>query len=809
MMISFRKWFTLLLAVALLLGALPAHHAEASSIAVVPIDWSSFTAGNPTDSNSLRVRSLLLNSNKYALTTWWTNKGFAAQSGAYLTFGGVDEPNIRPPASEALALAISLKTGAYDASATGVTQANALAIAKKLTASLAYQHKVTTASGWGNGWQTAFWAYLAGTAGFILWDDLSATDREYVRTMVEYEANRFNSYTVPYYRNKSGTIISAGDTKAEENAWNSSLLQLATAMMPDHPNWSLWMNKNIELMISAYSRPSDTTSTRVLHGKTVAQWLNGSNANEDGTVVNHNIIHPDYMTSITQLFNAPLLYTLAGKPTPEAFLFNADVVYDSLVDLNFASPPYGSPGGTIYVDGSSSIYYPQGNDWGTMRRMQFAFIDATAAAFGFDTLASQKGSYWEPYHAQMVLDMQNRAGHTDGHTYEATAEDTYAGREEWVAQFAGRDYLTKWMMGQNKYALTNQAYPVPSAPAPGDPFNYSFEDGTAGGWTPVNGTWNVVTDGASKVYKQTATSGESLSVVGDSSAWRNYSLEATVKLYDSIANNASGIVGRYADNDNYYLFRLTTTGKAQLYRKSAGSFTLLQETAMTVTTGTAYTLKLQMNGNSLAGYVNGSLMVSASDSTISAGRIGFRTYNQTASIDNVAVVLSLPYSDNFEDGDAYSWAPTTGTWSVVTDGNAVYKQTATGGEAVTITGNSAWSNYAVQANVKLYDALSFNASGVIARYQDADNYYLFRITTDDVVQLYRKSGGAFTLLQDAPLTVNTGTTYTLKLALSGSSITGYVGGVPLISVTDSTIASGKIGFRTYKQTASFDEVSVN
>jgi hypothetical protein len=808
-MLSFKKWFMLFFAALLVLGALPASRAEASSTAVVPIAWSSFTAGNPTDANALRVLDILLNTNKYALSTWWTNKGFAAQTGSYLTFGGVDEPNIRPPASEALALAISLKTGAYNATTTGVTQTNAMTIATRLTASLAYQHRINTTSGWGNGWQTAFWAYLAGTAGYLLWDDLSVTDREYVRKMVEYEANRFNSYTVPYYRNEAGTIISAGDTKAEENAWNSSLLQLATAMMPDHPNWSLWMNKNIELMISAYSRPSDTTSTRVLHGKTVADWLHGSNANEDGTVVNHSIIHPDYMNSITQLLNAPLLYTLAGKHTPEAALFNADIVYDSLVDLNFASPPYASPGGTIYIDGSANAYYPQGNDWGTKRRMHFAYMDAAASAFGFDTLASQKGNYWEPYHAQMVLDMQNRAGHTDGHTYEATSEDTYAGREEWVAQFAGRDYLTKWIIKQNKYVLTNETYSAPSPdPVPANPFSFNFEDGTSTGWTPVNGTWNVVTDG-SKVYKQTATSGEALSLAGDTSAWSNYSYEATMKLYDAIANNASGLVGRYVDNNNYYLFRLTTSGKAQLYKKSGGTFTLLQEVSMTVSTNTAYTLKLVMDGTSISGYVGGVLKVSASDSTISAGKIGFRAYNQTASIDNVSIVQSLPFGDQYEDGDAYSWVPSTGVWSVVTDGTNVLKQTSTSGEAVTITGNASWSNYTLQAKLKMYDALAFNASGIIGRYVDDNNYYLFRLITTGSAQLYKKSGGTFTLLQEVPLTVNTNTTYTLKLVMSGSTLTGYVNGTQLVSVTDSTFTSGKIGFRTYKQTASFDDIVVN
>jgi len=256
-------------------------------------------------------------------------------------------------------------------------------------------------------------------------------------------------------------VVFRGDSKAEENAWNSSLLQLATAMMPNHPNWDMWMEKNVELMISSYARPSDLTSSLVLHGKPVSAWLNGSNANEDGTVINHSRIHPDYMQSITQLFNAPLLYTLAGMETPKAAFFNADLIYSALVDKEFAHPPFNEPGGTIYMTGTADIYYPQGNDWGTHRRMHFAYMDGVASAFGLDAKATKKGDYWEPYHAQMVLDMQQRPGHTDGRTYDTKEEDVYHGREEWVAQFAGRAYLTKWIMKQGKYAETNQAYTAP------------------------------------------------------------------------------------------------------------------------------------------------------------------------------------------------------------------------------------------------------------------------------------------------------------------------------------------------------------
>ncbi|WP_412538784.1 hypothetical protein R8Z50_23370 [Longispora sp. K20-0274] len=455
----------------------PSTPASAAGNAVTPINMASFTTTHPGDANSVRLRAIMRNSNRYALTTWYdTVKDFDAQTGAYLTFGGTAEDKIRPAAAEAFGLAVSLKLGVYQTgnnSNPNPTTAVAKARTTRLIGSLAYQHRVNTAGGWGNAWQSAHWAAFAGFAGWLMWDDLSVTDREYVRRMVESEANRFSSYTVPYYRTEAGAFVTPGDTKAEENAWNAQLLQVATAMMPTHANYQTWMNKAIELELSATARPQDVASTTVVNGRTLDTWLNGSNVNSDGTVVNHDRIHPDYSEAIAMTTHAGLVYSMTRTPTPRAAMFNADVVYDALVDEEHVAGtnPYSAdpkitytvaaPGGTIYEDGTADIYYPHPNDWGTQRRMQFATMDVMADAFGFDTLASQKGAYWEPLHAQKVFDMQNRFA--DGHTYtgnywDAGSEDTYPGREEWVAHHAGWAYLARWIKFQGAFTTTNQAY---------------------------------------------------------------------------------------------------------------------------------------------------------------------------------------------------------------------------------------------------------------------------------------------------------------------------------------------------------------
>jgi hypothetical protein len=464
--------------------------AHAASPLVVPIPWATFAAGLPGDADAQRAATILLNTNRYALRTWYGAKGYgsaAQQAANYLDFGGTGENNIRPAASEALALAISLKTGVYNPTVTTVNTTEAHQKAAKLIRSLAHSHLINLVNGWGNAYQSALWATYAGMAGWLLYDSpyLSAADRQDIRQMVEYEANRFIGYTVPYYRNPAGTVLTPGDSKAEENAWDAGLLVLATAMMPNHANYAAWNYKAAELMVSSFATPADLANQEIVNGTSVANWLNGSNANDDGVVINHGRVHPDYMSTISLIDFAGLADGLAGKPALDAAFYNSDLVYDALVDLGFSAgtayPPGGAiaaPGGTVYIGNSSNIYYPQGNDWGTGRRMHFALSDIQARVFGFDNRATQDGNYWARFHAQVVLDMQNATA--DRRTYSTPTQDTYAGREEWVAAQAAQTYLTYWLHFQKPMTRSGAEVPI-------------VVDNLDRGFTVVGGTWRIST----------------------------------------------------------------------------------------------------------------------------------------------------------------------------------------------------------------------------------------------------------------------------------------------------------------------------
>ena len=434
---------------------------------VMPIDWTKFKRPPAVDAAAARFGKVLLNANKYALSTWWTEHGFAELApDGYLDFKGLSERCIRPAAAEAQSLAISLRLNLYRSEATGVSQHEAEQKTLQLIRSLTHRHCANSTNGWGSVWQSPAWAAYIVMAGWLMWDQLEAVTRTELVKMAESEAEWVMSNKkhpkIKTYRDRSGNIISPGDTGTEENAWDASLLVAATAMMPQHPQHSRWMNQVVTLMLLAHARPSDVNRTNVYHGKPLSEWLPGSNLNEDGTVINHGRIHPDYMVAGLLVFSPACFYGLAQLPLPEAAVFNLEIPYKALADLKFVAgenivgKPVEPPGGTMFKPDSADVYFPQGNDWGTGRREDFAYADAVIVALSKDTELKQRAAVWEEKHAETVLEMQARF--QDGHTYGDKSEMNYHGREECVAESSSDAYLLKWLVSQMPFRLTNQKY---------------------------------------------------------------------------------------------------------------------------------------------------------------------------------------------------------------------------------------------------------------------------------------------------------------------------------------------------------------
>jgi len=171
-----------------------------------------------------------------------------------------------------------------------------------------------------------------------------------------------------------------------------------------------------------------------------------------------------------------------------------------------------------------------------------------------------------------------------------------------------------------------------------------FQDGDSAGWTLNNSSyWSIATDPTSSSNKTLkygassySSSTEGIASAGDAT-WQDYSYEADVMFLE--AGTYPGIVGRFVDNNNYYMLQMTKQGdnKIILSKKVAGTSTNLMTYSFTNAVNTWYKLRMVFQGTSIKCYLNGTLIMSANDSSLTAGKIGFRGNWGKMAVDNVLV----------------------------------------------------------------------------------------------------------------------------------------------------------------------------
>lgn len=157
-----------------------------------------------------------------------------------------------------------------------------------------------------------------------------------------------------------------------------------------------------------------------------------------------------------------------------------------------------------------------------------------------------------------------------------------------------------------------------------------FNDGNATGWTTSGGSWSV----ASGAYTQ-SSSGASAKAQAGSASWGTATVSARVRptTFSGNGTRGIGVAARVQSTSNFYALVVTPT--AVQIRK--GSTTVLASASFAATAGTWYTLSLSATGGSLAGSVNGSAVVQASDGSYPTGRAGLIANYTAGSFDDVVV----------------------------------------------------------------------------------------------------------------------------------------------------------------------------
>lgn len=173
-------------------------------------------------------------------------------------------------------------------------------------------------------------------------------------------------------------------------------------------------------------------------------------------------------------------------------------------------------------------------------------------------------------------------------------------------------------------------------------------------------------------------------------------------------------------------------------------------------------------------------------------------------------------SENFTSSAANFTVTSGGTWSV-TGGKYVLTNPASGATG-TAHGNVSTHNTAVSGDFTLtVDASAtatsalWNDFSVIFNYQNSTNYYYvsFNESNDTGTSgIFKYVAGVKTQLADITALITGGTTYAVQVERTGSTYRAYRNSTLVATATDTTFASGKVGFGTLNDGASYDNLVV-
>ncbi|ADB52408.1 cellulase N-terminal Ig-like domain-containing protein [Conexibacter woesei] len=347
-------------------------------------------------------------------------------------------------------------------------------------------------------------------------------------------------------------------------------------------------------------------------------------------------------------------------------------------------------------------------------------------------------------------------------------------------------------------------------------------DGATGGWGHINAddvNVPVYSSGFSSNLKR-------LTSHGDASTWTtgtngltgtstdavrmssrsgsNFTYETDVTLTTA---RSGALVFRSAPNPytggGYFVSVDRVEGKVKLFK--VNPYTLIASATKTIAANTTYHLKVVTKNQRIKVYFNGesSPSIDVTDSSYASGRFGIGVYNDGRSgaarfnhtVQSPSTGFETTLGSFSATGNSTSWTEQpAGLTGDAEDG--VYVSSTTG------------TNFTYQADIRLDTA---QAAGLVFR-SGANPFSASYIANFDreegKVKLFKLAPG-YTLLGSANRTIQLGTSYRLRVVVSGSSMSVYFDNEasPAVTVTDSAFASGRFGLSTYRGIATFNHVT--
>ena len=181
--------------------------------------------------------------------------------------------------------------------------------------------------------------------------------------------------------------------------------------------------------------------------------------------------------------------------------------------------------------------------------------------------------------------------------------------------------------------------PSPAVPAtPASAFTsassrWSFDSdlvaGIPRGATVFSGSWTVRAEadapGTPNALCQIGNATYPAITLSDA-VYTDFLVQTRFKPISGNTDRAAGIIFRVQDKDNYYILRANALeNNVNIFKYVNGSRSLLKEGSAKVLSGRWQELRVEVVGSRIRGFLDGQLVVEASDNTFKSGKIGLWT----------------------------------------------------------------------------------------------------------------------------------------------------------------------------------------
>jgi hypothetical protein len=154
------------------------------------------------------------------------------------------------------------------------------------------------------------------------------------------------------------------------------------------------------------------------------------------------------------------------------------------------------------------------------------------------------------------------------------------------------------------------------------------------------GLWQESADATRRVFSQSSVAGVARAIAGVPTDDQSIDVLARPSTFAGTGDGDRwfGVMARYVDDQNYYYLTVRNTNTVSLRKLTNGVITTLASYTLPVTLGTWYRLRIEAVGAQIRGYINGTLVGEATDSTHAIGAAGPITNRAAVDFDDYRAI---------------------------------------------------------------------------------------------------------------------------------------------------------------------------